>query len=226
MIGHLRILPHRLLLSASLFLLLASAALAESGHLLIIKDPSGGPGTVRKVQKLERKGGFYLSQTFSGKTERFDAMSVGQTIDLSSFEPQRFDGQEDISAAKGAELRALDAIKKYPVLANDLAAPLAQLRKEIGRAENGEKKLAGTWLTKEQVAALNAPKHSTINRGSLRLKNGTTYDNVDIVSANPQELRITHTNGAATIPLALVPEEFMKKNNLTPTEATSGKPKK
>lgn len=213
-------LPARLFLGGIFSLCLAITAWAEPGFIVVIKDTSGGAPTLRKVQKLERKGGFYVLQSAGKAPERFDAMNIGAAIDLSAFEPTTFDDPEDIQRAKAIDTATDASAKRYPQFAAQLAPYQAQLRREIERAERGEKKIDGKWLSPQEIATVYKGKKSTVNRGTLYLKNGTSYENVEILSATPQELRILHANGAATIPLDQVPEEFIKKN-LTPATATT-----
>lgn len=223
MIGRLQIPPRRLLLSAAVSIVLASSAIAgETGHILVIKDSISSHVTIRKVPKAERKGGFFMLQSANGTTERLDAMTVGYAVDLSSFEPQNLDGLEDLTKAKTLESNTNAAVKKYPTLATTLAPYQATLRKEIVRAEAGEHKIGGKWLSAAKVAEMSGAQKSTVNRGTLHLKNGTTYENVDIIAASPKEIKIVHASGAATIPLSLVPEEFIKKN-LTPDKSGATK---
>ncbi len=193
---------------------------AEAGFIFIYNDPLGPE--VRKVRKLERVEGFYVARSFSGGTERVDAFRVWAVIDLASLQPTQFDSGDDLANARALELRTKTAVQQNPLLARHLTAPLAQLRTEIERAERGEKKIEGKWLTAEQVAALRKGQQSTITRGTLRLRNGTTYRDVEIVSVNPQELRIFHADGAAQVPMQQVPEEF-KRKYLTPPPPAGAK---
>lgn len=184
-------------------------ALGEPGYVIVIRDSGATTTDIRKVKKLDRTGGFYVSQSFAGKSERIDALNVAATVDLGALEAPNLKDPDDIAAAKALESRTRTALKQYPLMAPHLTAALTQLRSDIERAERGERKIAGAWISSENVAA---PKRSTINRGTLFLKNGTAYHDVDIVSANSRELRITHSSGVATVPLSQVPEEFIKKN--------------
>jgi len=183
----------------------------EPGFIFAYKDPNAVKFEVRKARKLERQGGFYVAESFAGRTERLDAFHVRGTIDLASLQPANFKAPDDLANAKASEARAEATAKKHPELASHVAPYLAQLRAEIARAERGEKKIDGRWMTAAQAAALYAHEESTVKRGVLTLKNGTSYRDVEIVSVNKQELRIMHADGAAKVPLHLVPEEFQRE---------------
>lgn len=187
------------------------ATAEEPGHVLTYKVPGGFKFEVRKVRTLERVEGFYVARLFSGKTERFDAFSVGGTVDLGALQLANLRQGDDLAQAKIMEQRTAAVIKQHPLLAPQVAPYLSTLRADIARAERGERKLDGQWLTAEQVAEKYAREQGTVKRGELKLRNGTSYRDVEVVSVNQQELRIMHADGAAKIPMSLVPESFQRE---------------
>jgi hypothetical protein len=187
------------------------AAAEEPGHVFTYKVPGGFKFEVRKVRTLERVEGFYIARLFSGTTERFDAFNVGATVDLGALQLSNLRQTDDIAQAKAVEQRTAVVIKQHPALAPSVAPYLTTLRADIARAERGERKFDGQWLTAEQVAEKYAREQTTVKRGELKLRNGTSYRDVEVVSVNKQELRIMHSDGAAKIPMHLVPEEFQRK---------------
>jgi hypothetical protein len=189
----------------------AAAEPEQLGHVFTYKSPGGFKFEVRKVRELERVEGFYTARLFNGTTERFDAFNVGGVVDLRQLTSAEFRQAADLAEAKALEQRTAAVIKHHPLLAPHVAPHLARLRADIARAERGERKIEGRWMTAQQVAEMNAGEQSTVKRGVLKLRNGTSYRDVEIVSVNKQELRIMHADGAAKIPMHLVPEDFQRE---------------
>lgn len=189
----------------------AAAEPEKFGQVFTYKVPGGFKFEVRKVRELKRVEGFYTARLFDGATERFDAFNVGGVVDLGQLNVAEFREATGLAEAKALEQRTAAVIKQHPLLAPHVAPHLATLRADIARAERGERKFEGRWLTPQQVAERYANAPSTVKRGVLNLRNGTSYRDVEIVSVNKQELRIMHADGAARIPMHLVPEDFQRK---------------
>ena len=211
------------LLCAALFLQLSHGADPEPGNLLVIKDAISKQPRLQVVRKWKRVPGSPTATAVSdsGAPVTIDTMALLWQVNLATLEHPNFLTAEDLGSAKKAAVAAAVGLKRYPQTGHYLTAPLARLRAEIARAEKGDRKLKGQWYTPAQWAALQERNRSTISRGTLVLKNGTKYHDVDITSATPKELRIMHSDGAAVIPMSEVPVEFQReylKNLLPPAK--------
>jgi hypothetical protein len=212
-----------LLLWAAFGPLLSHGAEVEPGNVLVIKEPISGEAKVRLLRKWNRLRG---SPTATGVDEKgrpvtIDTMALLWTIDLASLEIPSYLNKDHLTAARNAAAAAAVGLKRFPQTGAYVTAPLARLQAEIVRAEKGDRKLKGQWYTPAQWAAFQEKNRSTISRGTLVLKNGTKYHDVDITSATPQELRILHADGAAVIPMSEVPVAFQReylKNLLPPAK--------
>lgn len=212
-----------LLLWIAFGLLPSHGAEPDSGHLLVIKDPITKQAKVQLVQKWNRVPGSPSATAVgeSGRPMKIDTMALLWQVDLATLEHPNFLTADDLGPAKKAAAAAAVGLERFPQTASHVAGPLARLRADIVRAEKGDKKLKGQWYTPVQWAALQEKNRSTISRGTLVLKNGTRYRDVDITSATPKELRIMHADGAAVIPMSEVPVEFQReylKNLLPPAK--------
>lgn len=223
-----RTLPHfricaLLLLWIAFGLLPSHGAEPDPGNVLVIKEPISGEAKVRLLRKWHRLRG---SPTATGVDEKgrpvtIDTMALLWTIDMASLEIPSYLNRDHLAAAKKAAAAAAVGLKRFPQTGAYVTAPLARLHGEIARAERGDKKLKGQWYTPAQWAEFQEKNRSTISRGTLVLKNGTKYNDVDITSATPQELRIMHSDGAAVIPMSEVPVQFQReylKNLLPPAK--------
>jgi len=203
--------------------LLSHGAEAEPGHLLVIKDAISKQPKLQLVRKWNRVPGSPVATAVgeNGRLMSVDTMALLWTIDLASLEFPNFMNKEHLAAAKHAAAAATVGLDRYPQTGPYVAAPLTRLQTEIARAEKGDRKLKGQWYTPAQWAQFQEQSKSTISRGTLVLKNGTKYHDVDITSATPQELRILHSDGAAVIPMSEVPVAFQReylKNLLPPAK--------
>lgn len=208
------------LLCAAFFPPLARGAEPEPGNLLVIKDAISKQPKLQLVRKWNRVPGSPTATAVSegGTPVTIDTMALLWRVDLATLEHPNFMTPDDLGAAKKAVAAAAVGLERYPQTGSYVTAPLVRLRAEIARAEKGDRKLKGQWYTPVQWAEFQEKNRSTISRGTLVLKNGTKYHDVDITSATPRELRIIHADGAAVVPMSEVPVEFQREHlkNLLP----------
>lgn len=194
----------------------------EPGNLVVMTDPVSRLPKVRLLRKWYTvKGHSYASAVIENGTRvSIDSLTILWRMNLADFEfPELM--QDDLLPAKGMVAKVAAAVELYPQLSSYLNPPLTRLRAEISRVERGERKTRGQWFTAAQWAERVAANRSTISRGTLVLKNGTRYRDVDITSATPKELRIMYSDGVAVIPMSEVPVEFQReylKNLLPPAK--------
>lgn len=209
-----------LLLCAAFFPLLSRGAEPDPGHLLVIKDAISKQPRLQVVRKWTRVPGSPAATAVNdkGAPVTIDTMALLWQVDLAALEYPNILTSDDLSEAKKLAASTATGLERFPQTAPYVAAPLTRLRADVGRAEKGDKKLKGKWYTPAQWAQFHEQNKGTISRGTLVLKNGTRYQDVEIITATPKELRIVHSDGAAVIPMAEVPVEFQKQylKNLTP----------
>jgi len=192
----------------------------DHGHLVVVKEPISGEAKVRLLRRWQRVPGSPTAKAVGedGRPVAVDTMALLWQTDLASLDFPSFLTRAEIDDARRAAAAATAGLERFPQAAPHLTPLLTRLRAEIARAESGDRKLKGQWFTPAQWAQFQEKNKSTISRGTLVLKNGTRYHDVEIVAANPKELRIMHTDGAVVIPMSEVPVEFQREylKNLTP----------
>lgn len=81
------------------------------------------------------------------------------------------------------------------------------------------KRMYGIWARLVLILVLGCCNSESAFADDLKLTNGTVYKNVTVTKADPDGLRIIHSDGGGKVLFADLPEEIQKKYNYDPVAA-------